>query len=478
MTGRIRKRRWLWDFLREYAAGYDPAAARRALPPDCFDPEIAPWSRGKHAVRRLMRASGLRYGTPIDASGIAAEDPTRTDAEALFLTALGRELDLCGAVVLVFAVELGPLERERDLLALLAALLGEDRVAERLTSRPLAEKTLEREARGIAGRLRRRGEALMADPASGLPLHNGLLYCDARFLGRMAIHYYKRRGYSARAASRLRGYMDRERAALAEALLLLARADHAPSGLSRRIMLRQLRALGLPRPAARRLQSAVETPRPPEEIARAISSPRTRRFVLEQVVLGSLADGWRSPRERHFLQRLAETLGIPQSELAAIEAELAEFYAGHPEFVDRFQLRDRLGDLTDQALVTVGRFVERNRAVFLHEVRQGRELSHALATLARGNKLDAEQRRRLREQLLDLAKTVPGLALFAAPGGLLLVLALSKILPPSLLPSALTALQADDDGPSRGESAEGETTPESAPASPASRRASSGLRRS
>ncbi len=443
MTGRLSDRGWLWSFLREYAEGYDADACRRSLPPDCFDTAHPPWMRGKRAVRRLMRASGLRYGTPLDPAGLAAGD--RPASEALFLTALARELDLCGAVALVFEASPSLLERHRDLLVLLAALLGEDDAAARLAVRPPTAELLEREARALAKPLWRRGDALVADPALGLPLHNGLLYCDARFLGRMALHYYKRRRFSALAAARLRGYMDRERAALAEALMLLARADHAPSGLARRIMLRQLRALGLPRDLSRRLRETLERPRPPEAIAAAISSPRTRRFILEQVVLGALADGWRSPQERRFLQRLAETLGIPQEELAGIEAELAEFYAGHPEFVDRFQVRDRLEDLTDQALVTVGRFVDRNRAVLLHEARQGRELTLALATLARGKKLDPEQRRRLREQLLDLAKTVPGLALFAAPGGLLLVLALSKILPPSFLPSALAGLREGED---------------------------------
>ena len=125
--------------------------------------------------------------------------------------------------------------------------------------------------------------------------------------------------------------------------------------------------------------------------------------------------------------------------MVEIEAELAEFYAEHPDFVDRFQVRDRLADLEDQVLAGVGELIERNKVALLREVREGRELTAALATLARGRKLDADQRRRLRAQLLDLAKTVPGLALFAAPGGLLLVIALSKILPPSFLPAILTA---------------------------------------
>jgi hypothetical protein len=42
----------------------------------------------------------------------------------------------------------------------------------------------------------------------------------------------------------------------------------------------------------------------------------------------------------------------------------------------------------------------------------------------------------MRLELIDLAKAIPALAAFAAPGGLLLFAALAKVLPFSILPSA------------------------------------------
>jgi hypothetical protein len=134
---------------------------------------------------------------------------------------------------------------------------------------------------------------------------------------------------------------------------------------------------------------------------------------------------------------LAQTLAIPEGDLAAIEMELAEFYAAHPDFVDRFRMQDSLADLRDQALGSVSELVERNWMALVAEAQRGRELSEALAILAKGGTLSLEQRRRLRAQLLDLAKTIPGLALFVAPGGLLLVMALAKVLPASFLPTIL-----------------------------------------
>ena len=42
----------------------------------------------------------------------------------------------------------------------------------------------------------------------------------------------------------------------------------------------------------------------------------------------------------------------------------------------------------------------------------------------------------MRAQLIDVAKVLPALAILAAPGGLLLLAALGKVLPFNLLPSA------------------------------------------
>jgi hypothetical protein len=59
-----------------------------------------------------------------------------------------------------------------------------------------------------------------------------------------------------------------------------------------------------------------------------------------------------------------------------------------------------------------------------------------LAKFSAGQKLTAEEKRKVRAQLVDLAKAVPALAIFAAPGGAILLPVLAKLLPFNLLPSA------------------------------------------
>jgi hypothetical protein len=63
-------------------------------------------------------------------------------------------------------------------------------------------------------------------------------------------------------------------------------------------------------------------------------------------------------------------------------------------------------------------------------------LSVLLTRAARGQTLTREERRKVRAQLIDVVKAIPALAIFAAPGGILLLIALAKVLPFNILPSA------------------------------------------
>jgi hypothetical protein len=53
-----------------------------------------------------------------------------------------------------------------------------------------------------------------------------------------------------------------------------------------------------------------------------------------------------------------------------------------------------------------------------------------------GGTLSLTEKAKVREQLIDLAKTIPALAIFAAPGGMILLPILLKLLPFNLLPSS------------------------------------------
>jgi hypothetical protein len=160
-----------------------------------------------------------------------------------------------------------------------------------------------------------------------------------------------------------------------------------------------------------------------------------RRWLLEQALLSSLAQGRRSNAEHVFLNNLATSLEISQQDQMNLAAEVAAFYSSHRTLVDAFT--EGGGGWRRKVMVSsVQSSLAKNFERLMQEVRETGELSVLLGKVARGYRPTQEERRRMRAQLIDLAKVVPALALFAAPGGMLLLIALAKVLPFSLLPSA------------------------------------------
>jgi hypothetical protein len=161
-----------------------------------------------------------------------------------------------------------------------------------------------------------------------------------------------------------------------------------------------------------------------------------RRFILEQTLLASLVDGRRSRGERAFIEQLVQALRVPESIVHQLELEVAEFYAKNRSVVDVFTVSSAANLMGEDLVSRMQDTMERNFHRLMQEVRETGELYHLLTKVARGQSLTAEERQRMRAQLIDVAKAIPALAIFAAPGGMLLLVALAKVLPFNLLPSS------------------------------------------
>jgi hypothetical protein len=115
---------------------------------------------------------------------------------------------------------------------------------------------------------------------------------------------------------------------------------------------------------------------------------------------------------------------------------MAEFYAKNLSVVDVFRVAAGAGKMGEEVVASIQQALEKNFSRLMREVRETGELSVLLTRAARGQTLTREERRKVRAQLIDVAKAIPALAIFAAPGGILLLIALAKVLPFNILPSA------------------------------------------
>jgi len=153
------------------------------------------------------------------------------------------------------------------------------------------------------------------------------------------------------------------------------------------------------------------------------------------VHLAALVDGHFSEQELAFIRELAAALAVDAEELSRIELDAAEVYARNRAVVEAFTPAPR-NEAVGQKLDSLQQSLEKNFHRLMTEVRETGELSLLLAKAARGQKLTELEKGKMRAQLIDVAKAIPALAIFAAPGGLFLLVALAKVLPFNLLPSA------------------------------------------
>ncbi len=432
---------WLSSILEEVVA------AHAGVSTPAVSPGLTPGSSGRAQasayLRQMLRATGLLYGTPAEGVLPEAEVPAngqvRAPEEQLFLAVVRTLARMALDIALLTGAPLGP--REDQLLLLFAVLTGELDTAGAIDARLRVGHEATRRLHGkVEVALERRAISLAGDPVYGLVLHNGALYADARMFGRQAIDYFARGHFQRAAAQRRIDFAARQKALLVEVLTGLACADREPSYAARRAILRQVEDLALPGAIQSELKVAVKRSFEHRLAVRArvsgVRSKDMKHFILEQALLASLVDGQRSLGERAFLQELADALHVPETEVHRLELEMAEFYARHRSVVDVFTVTAAAGLLGEDFVSRIQEALDKNFHAVMQEVRETGDLAVLLAKAARGQKLTAAERRRMRAQLIDVAKVIPALAIFAAPGGVLLLIALGKVLPFNLLPSA------------------------------------------
>jgi len=431
----LEKKSWLADLVDGQLVGYDPAAARLRLPRELRDP--CPEGPDLESRARMLVARSLRRRLGV--SGAATEEA--------FIGTVEGHLALLLDLALLLGVPFEPRRRRAELAAILAAGTGDLSAALRAAP-PVGPG--EPSAAATQRALTRAGEALLrlhyppGDPNGGLSLYSGRVSIQRRLLARVAIHYLGKGALDPdQVIAELEQAQD-ELLLLAEALAGLHEAEGPLPLHGRHVVHLQLERLGLDRERAQRARHRVDRPRDAEAICQACPQP-LRRFLLEQLLLAGLGRADSTTAHGDFIASFAEAAGITPEDLAAMQIEAAAFHADHeqwfrafglPESPEWSELAEEWNEFGERMVERVAAVVTENMEAIATEFRKTGELGSLLAKATTGQKLTPTERRKVKEQLIDLAKAVPALAIFAAPGGLVLLPLLAKLLPFDLLPSA------------------------------------------
>ncbi len=178
----------------------------------------------------------------------------------------------------------------------------------------------------------------------------------------------------------------------------------------------------------------------------ALDAPADRRELLKMVIFAALVDDELSPLEEDFYDDLAVALQIDAGERVQIFGQVARAVAHHPGLIEGLKPDVLVSRARRSATRHVEQWFKRNGKRVAVELK---ETGHLVALLARWTheELDSDEHDEIREQIMDIVRSAPALALFAAPGGSLLIPVLAKVLPFSIAPSSFKGVDQDLVGP-------------------------------
>jgi len=159
-----------------------------------------------------------------------------------------------------------------------------------------------------------------------------------------------------------------------------------------------------------------------------------KKYILDMCCMAVWNDKKLDPSENQFLIQLVHLLNVPEKEIKYNLDLIKLFSKKNSKKIKLFKYDNPFNLLYNQSTATVKQLVLRNKNRLMRELEESGELVLLLgqSTL---RELSTEEKDKVKEQLLDICKTIPSLTIFLIPGGSLLLPLLVKYIP-SLLPSA------------------------------------------
>ncbi len=162
--------------------------------------------------------------------------------------------------------------------------------------------------------------------------------------------------------------------------------------------------------------------------------PLECQYILDLTCITVYADAVLEDKERRFILHLGASLGFTKEETKEHVLEAKRFITEHREELSWLDDSNPFRNLYDNTYQMVSLLVIRNKKRLSQEIRESKELADLLMK-STTTELDAEEKDKVKEQLLDICKAIPSLTVFMLPGGTILLPLLVKLIP-DLLPSA------------------------------------------
>ncbi|MBW1295928.1 LETM1-related biofilm-associated protein [Aquimarina litoralis] len=159
-----------------------------------------------------------------------------------------------------------------------------------------------------------------------------------------------------------------------------------------------------------------------------------KRYILDLTSLAVWNDDEIDIGELDFMRALGAELVLPTKWVRESLHSVQSFVNEHKDEISFFNYSNPAHHFYKQTSRTVSILILRNKKRLIKEISESKDLMILLGQSAIRD-LSKEEKQQMKQQLLDVCKTIPSLAIFILPGGSLLLPLLVKFIP-QLLPSA------------------------------------------
>ncbi len=165
-----------------------------------------------------------------------------------------------------------------------------------------------------------------------------------------------------------------------------------------------------------------------------LTTEEERYYILDLACMATWSDQTIDLEEQVFLEKLGTDLQLNISRTNQAIKTVNQFYTLHKDNIALLSSKNMVQSFYNNSSKMVTKLISRNSKRLYQELKDSKELM-VLLTQSTIRDLNKDEQQKVQEQLLDIFKSIPSLAIFLLPGGALLLPLVVKFIP-KLLPSA------------------------------------------
>jgi len=173
-----------------------------------------------------------------------------------------------------------------------------------------------------------------------------------------------------------------------------------------------------------------------------ITNPLEAKYILDLACMSTWTDAAIDKSEHTFLYQLGKDLKLEKVIVELSIKAIHDFFTIHTDDIALLGSKNIVKTFYDNSSKMVAKLISRNSKRLHRELSQSKELM-ILLTQSTLRELTEDEHKKVQNQLLDIIKTIPSLAIFILPGGALLLPLVIKFIP-KLLPSAFDDNRIED----------------------------------